>query len=452
VKTSSKKYLRPSTFHRNLTIRIAAVGILIAICFGAITWFQQRKRIIDEVVDRAVLGTKLLNQRIVYLADSPNWPNRDAVQKELDIFLKVTPSAREGWEGKWVYAGILDEKLNHLASVVNEKYPMVEALRKRNEELKAKLKDAQVDMYEVYKLDGVPFLLTATPLFDTKKNRIAFMATIFAVSDENLEKAYNKIWPPVFIVVGIVLLTTFILYPTILLLIKRLSKLTVNLLDSNIETLKVLGSSIAKRDSDTDAHNYRVCIYAVRIAETIGLNPHEIQGLIKGAFLHDVGKIGVRDNILLKPGKLDDDEYAIMKTHVPHGLDIVKKSNWLKDATDVVGFHHEKLDGSGYYEGLSGTDIPISARIFAIADVFDALTSKRPYKEPFSFQKTMEILEEERGTHFDPDLLDAFNKIAKRLYDDFSGREDEKLKDTLREITRSYFSSDAKIRMGDDSA
>lgn len=179
------------------------------------------------------------------------------------------------------------------------------------------------------------------------------------------------------------------------------------------------------------------------------MNPHEIQGLIKGAFLHDVGKIGVRDNILLKPGKLDHDEFEIMKTHVPHGMDIVKRSTWLKDATDVVGYHHEKFDGNGYYEGLNGTQIPIVARIFAIADVFDALTSKRPYKEPFSFQKTMEILEESSGTHFDPDLLDAFNKIAKGLYDNFSGREDDTLKDTLKEITRSYFSSDAEIRLGD---
>jgi HD-GYP domain-containing protein (c-di-GMP phosphodiesterase class II) len=448
----SNAYLRLSVFHRNLAIRIVAVGIIVAVCLGAITWFQQRKRIIDDVVDLAVLGTKLLNQRIAHLADSPTWPDRDAIQYELNVFLKTTPSGLEGWEGERVYVGILDEKLDYLASVVNEKYPMVEALRKRNEELKAKLKDAQVDMYEVYKLDGVPFLLTATPLFDTKKNRIAFVVTIFAVSHENVEKGYNKIWTTVFIVVGIVILTTFILYPTIVLLTRRLSKLAVNLLDSNMETLKVLGSSIAKRDSDTDAHNYRVSIYAVRIAEAIGLDPHEIRSLIKGALLHDVGKIGVRDNILLKPGKLDHDEFEIMKTHVSHGLDIVKRSTWLRDAIDVVGYHHEKYDGNGYYEGLSETDIPISARIFAIADVFDALTSKRPYKEPFSFQKTMGILEEERGTHFDPDLLDAFNKIAKGLYNDFSGREDDTLKDTLREITRSYFSSAAKIRLGDDLA
>ncbi|HEA69964.1 MAG TPA: hypothetical protein ENI07_24610 [Desulfobacterales bacterium] len=225
-------------FHRNLAMRIAVVGIIVAICFGAMTWYQQRKRIIDDVVDLVILETKLFNQRIAHLADLPSWPDRDAIQNELNIFLETTPSGLKGCGGETVYVGIFDEKFGLLASVVNEKYPMVEALRKRNEELKAELKDAQVDMHEVYKLNGVPFILTATPLFDAKKNRIAFVGTIFAVSHENVERAYGKAWTTVFIVVGIVILTTFILYPTIVLLTRRLSKLTVNLLDSNMETLK----------------------------------------------------------------------------------------------------------------------------------------------------------------------------------------------------------------------
>ena len=129
-------------------------------------------------------------------------------------------------------------------------------------------------------------------------------------------------------------------------------------------------------------------------------------------FLHDVGKIGVRDSILLKPGRLDKDEYEIMKTHVRHGLDIVKRSAWLKDATDVVGYHHEKFNGEGYFENLAGEKIPIAARIFAIADVFDALTSERPYKKAFSLEQAISILKEGKETHFDPQLLDVFIDIA----------------------------------------
>ncbi len=103
MKAPSNTYLRLSVFHRNLAIRIAVVGIIVAVCFGAMTWYQQRKRIITDVVDLVVLGTKLLNQRIAHLADLPNWPDREAIQNELNIFLETTPSGLEGWEGETVY-------------------------------------------------------------------------------------------------------------------------------------------------------------------------------------------------------------------------------------------------------------------------------------------------------------------------------------------------------------
>jgi HD-GYP domain-containing protein (c-di-GMP phosphodiesterase class II) len=164
-----------------------------------------------------------------------------------------------------------------------------------------------------------------------------------------------------------------------------------------------------------------------------------MRGLIKGAFLHDAGKIGIRDDILHKPGRLDADEFRIMRTHVEHGLDIVKHSSWLAQAQDVVGCHHEKYDGSGYPRGLAGDAIPLEARIFAIADVFDALTSRRPYKEPLSYAATMAILEEGRGTHFDPTLLDRFAGIAPRLHAEYSGRDDARLREELRGIVRRFF-------------
>ncbi len=200
-----------------------------------------------------------------------------------------------------------------------------------------------------------------------------------------------------------------------------------------------LGNAIAKRDSDTDAHNYRVTIYAVRIAESVELDIDSIRTLIKGAFLHDVGKIGIRDDILLKPGKLTDDEFDIMKLHVNHGLDIVNRSDWLLDAGSVVGAHHEKFDGTGYFRGLSGSEIPVTARIFALADVFDALTSRRPYKEPFTFEESMHILLNGSGTHFDPDLLDAFQGIAHPLYEEFASTDDQRPRLELEEILIHYF-------------
>lgn len=166
-----------------------------------------------------------------------------------------------------------------------------------------------------------------------------------------------------------------------------------------------------------------------------------MQALIKGAFLHDVGKIGIRDVILLKPGRLHEDEFRIMKQHVNHGLDITGRSPWLRDAAAVVGGHHEKFDGSGYPSGLAGENIPVEARIFAIADVFDALTSRRPYKEPLSYEATMEILEEGGGSHFDPALLDAFRRIAPDLHARYSGREDDGMRQELEALTSRYFAA-----------
>ena len=238
------------------------------------------------------------------------------------------------------------------------------------------------------------------------------------------------------------LLTALLLYPVIRRLLGQVSALAVNLLDANIETLNVLGSAIAKRDSDTDVHNYRVTIYSVRLAESAGVNDDAMRVLIKGAFLHDVGKIGISDSILLKKGRLTEAEFEEMKKHVTHGLDIVSRSHWLQDAAIVVGNHQEKYDGTGYTRGIAGPDIPLLARIFAIADVFDALTSRRPYKEPFGFDETMEILMQQRGSHFEPELLDAFCRIAKPLYAEYGNRDDEKPRRDLEKIVARYFSVD----------
>ncbi len=219
----------------------------------------------------------------------------------------------------------------------------------------------------------------------------------------------------------------------------ELETLSKELFEANIGMLEVLGNAIAKRDSDTNEHNYRVTIYAINIAEAVGLTKEGIRSLMKGAFLHDVGKIGISDNILLKPKKLTGAEYKIMKNHVQYGADIIGNYEWLKDAMDVVLNHHEKYDGGGYMKGLKGEDIPVNARIFQIADVFDALTSKRPYKEPFSFNKAVRLVEEKRGRDFDPHMLDVFVTIAKNLYLQISNADDYTLKNTLRGLINKYF-------------
>lgn len=186
----------------------------------------------------------------------------------------------------------------------------------------------------------------------------------------------------------------------------------------------------------------------MRLAEAIGLDAHTIRALIKGAFLHDVGKIGIQDHILLKPGRLTPEEFEEMKTHVGHGLDIVGRAAWLADATAVVGGHHEKVAGTGYPNGLAGDAIPVTARIFAIADVFDALTSRRPYKEPLGFDEAMNILDQGRDSHFDGRLLDAFAQIAPALYAQFANTGDDSAHEALRQITDRYFLQDVGMLLG----
>jgi HD-GYP domain-containing protein (c-di-GMP phosphodiesterase class II) len=180
---------------------------------------------------------------------------------------------------------------------------------------------------------------------------------------------------------------------------------------------------------------------AALLAKGIGLPDPQVSLIRRAAPLHDVGKIGIPDSILRKPARLDENEFNFMKTHVNQGVEIAGRSSWLRDSIDVIKYHHEKYSGGGYPENIRGEQIPVAARIFAITDVFDALTSARPYKKPLSFEETMEILEQGRGTHFDPALLDAFGTVARSLYERYAGREGDELRQELVSLIEHYFSA-----------
>lgn len=195
-----------------------------------------------------------------------------------------------------------------------------------------------------------------------------------------------------------------------LLLEDEINKATRLLQENEEETLQLLGKNAEFRDSDTSAHTVRVAHYCRVLAKAAGLS-EKIQDIVFHASpLHDLGKVGIADKILLKPGRLDNDEFEIMKTHAAIGYEILKrsKSGYLKAGAVISYSHHEKFDGSGYPLGLSGETIPILGRIVAIADVFDALTCVRPYKSAWSIEDACQLLKEERGKHFDPSLVDLF--------------------------------------------
>lgn len=177
------------------------------------------------------------------------------------------------------------------------------------------------------------------------------------------------------------------------------------------DTLQSLGAAIDLRDNETEGHSQRVCHYSLAIARAMGWQENQLGALARGAYLHDIGKLGVPDGILLKPGKLTPEERKIMQRHSQIGFDLVKDIPFLADATDVVLMHHERFDGSGYPQGLKGEAIPLSARIFAIADTLDAITSERPYQRASSFESAREIIRRLSGTGFDPQIVNVFLNI-----------------------------------------
>ncbi len=180
---------------------------------------------------------------------------------------------------------------------------------------------------------------------------------------------------------------------------------------SHFDTLQCLCHAAEYRDDETGNHVLRIGKYCEILARASGLPPEEISLLHKASPLHDIGKIGIPDHILLKPGKLTAEEFEIMKRHTRIGSSILKDANSkvLQMAETVARTHHEKWDGSGYPDHLRGEEIPIIGRIAAVADVFDALTMKRCYKPAFTLETSANIINQSSGKHFDPDLVDAFN-------------------------------------------
>jgi len=183
--------------------------------------------------------------------------------------------------------------------------------------------------------------------------------------------------------------------------------------DASLETILRLSMASEYKDEDTGAHIKRLSQYAVAVARRMSLDEGTIESIAYAAPMHDLGKIGIPDFILSKPAKLNPAEWEIIKKHPVIGAEILKGSSaeFIRLAEIIAYSHHEKWDGSGYPEGLKGEDIPIAGRIIAIADVFDALTSKRPYKEPFSVEKSLDIIREQKGIHFDPAVVDPFLAI-----------------------------------------
>lgn len=204
----------------------------------------------------------------------------------------------------------------------------------------------------------------------------------------------------------------------------EVKKATQELIDREQESLVILGKTAEWKDPETGSHVARVAHYSKLLAQGYGLSDEQQEMIFYASPFHDMGKVGIADKILLKPGRLDEEEFEKMKEHSKIGYEILKdsKSKYLQMGAQIALSHHEKYDGNGYPNGFAGEDIPITGRIVAIADVFDALTSIRPYKKAWSFEEAMDFLQEQSGKHFDPKLVQIFiDKIdsIKEIYSKF---------------------------------
>ncbi|RJX27432.1 MAG: HD-GYP domain-containing protein, partial [Dethiobacter sp.] len=168
------------------------------------------------------------------------------------------------------------------------------------------------------------------------------------------------------------------------------------------------------KDEETEGHSRRVTEMTLRIAREMGLKDEELVHVRRGALLHDIGKMGVPDAILLKPGKLTDEEWEIMRRHPVYAYQMLSRIGYLRPALDIPYCHHEKWDGTGYPRGLKGEEIPLPARIFAVVDVFDALTSDRPYRPAWPKEKALAYLRQQAGRHFDPRVVEAFLSLTEQ--------------------------------------
>lgn len=425
--------------YRVLALRLAVVAVVLVAVVVTTVYFTLRNDVGNLVLDRAYNGADSFAFQVRPILDASDEPDARAISRELEAFVNA-PRASIDPFGEFVSVRIRSNSEVLLAAFDRPEFsyhkdtniwlqePMPKNLAKRG--------------IEVKRIAGRPYVRVQALMLRSNGARAAYADAVFQLSEEAISEIRRRLVQVAVFSSMLIVAVTLMLYPVIIRFLRRILRLSVQLLDANLGMVRLLGSAIAQKDSDTDIHNYRVTLYAIALGEKMELHPPTMRRLIKGAFLHDIGKLGVPDAVLKKPGPLQGEEWEEMRRHVTYGLNIVSRLGWLQEASEVIGNHHERYDGSGYHDGLKGDEIPITARIFAIVDVFDALMSKRPYKDPIPFAEGMEILLDSRGKHFDPEVLDVFLEHAREWYQEVSQSDIAGLTEALRKKTSQYFRED----------
>lgn len=412
------------SIHRVVLRRLFAAWLLASLLIGGVAYLVEMEKIDDAVIALAA------SQASAFAPEG-----LDTGKHNPEKLAELSAQAENFVRRNFVVIELYDRQEKRILEAINPHYAHIE---KELERYRHQFPHDSSSHYEKYKIGDDLVVQILVPLPGKAGGAAGFFEGVFVVDRNTLVQFRQQLWRTLGAVLIAILATSLLLYPVIISLNRDVLRFSQQVLQGNLEMASVLGAAIAKRDSDTGDHNFRVALYAIQLGEAVGLAASEMRRLILGAFLHDVGKIGISDNILLKPGKLSVEEFSIMRTHVALGLDIIADSEWLQGARDVIEGHHEKFDGTGYGRGLKGEDIPLNARIFAIVDVFDALTSRRPYKEPMALDVALGIILGDAGTHFDPRLVTRFLEIARPMYASISQAGPGELGDKLLEQAMHY--------------
>jgi len=387
----------------NFFLRMVAIGVLLSVFWGTAIYVYQTHQVKKELFLQLEKASRnITNGQFV--------PFNTMDVQVFDNFIKQ--SRRKLTDFRIIRLDIYDTD-HHGIFHYDSGSEATELIKDKKTILKSSSVSDQ-DAHSFFKIHDDIYYQILSPVYDDQEYLGSVGMTV-RIGQRIVRQFRKALIFAVLHVIGTISTMALILYPLIHASYRKLQRSRHELLESHLYTIKGLGNAIAERDSDTDIHNYRVTYLSLCLAEHLSLSEQSIQALVKGAFLHDIGKIGIRDHILLKPKELTSEEFAIMKTHVDQGVKIVDDIPWLQDSKDVIRFHHERYDGSGYPLGLVGEQIPIVARVFAVADVFDALISRRPYKPAASYGDAMKIFKKQ-SKQFDPSVLSGFMEISESLF------------------------------------